>query len=113
MIENQTNNEITISVPSTEHAYLLMNIAEHMNCVIQRYYWRSKYDFSYIEWIEPKIDAFNVVVTLRGDNNNLSGIYEVYEQKRKLIDELPKTVTMTEDEIKRYSCKMLQYCEIL
>lgn len=113
MIEKLTSNEITIVVPSIEHAYMVMNIAEHMNCIIQKYYWRSKFDKEYIVEIEPKIDAFDVVIILRGDITSLGGVHDIYMNKKDMLDKLPKNTAMSEKDIQRYSFELLRYAEIL
>lgn len=108
MIKSMKNGEMIVLVPSTEHAYMLMNIAEHLNCIIQKYYWVSKFDTEYIEYIEPKIyDAFNCEIVLKGNNDDLGGVYEVYQTKKELLNNLPKEPKMTEVEIKELAEQML------
>ena len=41
------DGKLIVTCPTTEHAYLLMDIAEHLNCSIQKYYWISKMDENY------------------------------------------------------------------
>lgn len=100
--------ELTVTTPSTEHAYLLMRTAELLLCTIQRYYWQSKFDSSFVCYIEPKIaDAYDVVVTLRGDEEILDGVREVYNHRKEKLDNLPKTVHLSDKDIRELSFKML------
>ena len=88
-------------VKRTDLAYLLMDIGEHLNCTVQKYFWVSKYDDSVIEEIEPKIiDAYDCVVYLKGKQKDLNGVKEVYERKADLYEQLsPINFPLTEPEI--------------
>lgn len=109
MIEQVRPNEIQVICPTTELAYLLMDIAEHQNCVIQRYWWRSKLDLTVEEEIQPKIfDAYFTIVVLRGDTQDLFSTLAVYTQKKPVYEKLPSLYTpLTESEIKQIAHQII------
>ena len=112
MLEKFTTNSMTLCVPTMNHALLLMDIAEHLNCTIQKYFWSSKYDREIVEEVEPKIpSAYNTVVEIHGALENLNGALEVFRMKRENLNGLSDvTVQMSEDEIKDCATKMLNLC---
>ena len=110
MIEAVKDGFITVRTDNVYAANLLMDIAEHMDCVIQKYYWRSRFDEEVIEEICPKIDdAFYCIVILGGDMNNLGGAYDVFKQKYLLYKQIYRlNIPLTQTEIEEYAVKMLQ-----
>lgn len=97
-------------VESTNLAYLLMDIAEHQNCVIQKYYWISKFDNNVQEEIEPKIlGAFDCVVYIKGKKEDLECVKEIYDRKEEMYKQLPSgRIPLTEQELKDISLRFFQ-----
>ena len=109
MIEAVKNGFITVRTDNMYTASLFMDIAEHMNCIVQKYYWRSRFDEETIEEICPKIDdAFYCIVVLKGDMDNLGGAYDVFKQKYPLYKQLyERSIPLTTTEIKEYADKLI------
>ena len=103
------DKKLIVTCPTNEHAYLLMDIAEHLNCSIQKYYWISKMDENYIEEIEPKIcDAFTCEVFINGLENDLISVMNIYNQKKENLDKLPVSPKLSEQEIHELANKMIK-----
>ena len=97
-----------------EKYYLLMSILQDLGCEIQRYYWRSKLDETYIELIEPKIyDVFDFILDVNGFERQFKQALEIYKEKVKILDKLPKLhEPMTEEEINNIAIKFYQMYSI-
>lgn len=102
------DNEIIEKCPTTEHAYLLMDIAVNLNGIIQRYYWTSKFDEDVLSEIDPKIiDVYNCTVWIRG--NNLEKILEEYYKRKQNFDKIGHIYTSyTEQEIKELANRFIK-----
>ena len=109
MLENETWNTVTVRTPSTEYAYILMTAAQCLNCTIQKYYWSSKFDHDIIEDIEPVIiDAYDCVVILKGNKEDLIKAIDVYKFKAVQRKGLPSgCVKLSEEDIQKYAIAML------
>ena len=102
------DNELIEKCPTTEHAYLLMDIAVNLNGTIQRYYWTSKFDEDEISEIEPKIiDVYDCVVWIKG--NNLEKILDRYYKRKQLFDKIGCVYSpYTEQEIKKLANRFIE-----
>lgn len=93
-----------------EKYYLLMKILQDLGCEIQKYYWRSKLDETYIDYIEPKIiDVFDFILDVNGTENQFKQALEMYKEQVKLRNGLPLLhEPMTEEEINDIAVKFYQ-----
>ena len=95
-------NIAIINVPTTEHAYMLMLLAECQLCAVQKYYWVSKFDPEYIEYLEPKVyDAFTCTVVLQGEEQNIKDCMDAYNNSTWRLDGIRNETYMTEEDIKK------------
>lgn len=115
----KTRNEDFLNVQmenNEEKCKLLMSILQDLGCIIQKYYWRSKFDETYIEYFEPKIyDVFDFILDMSGTENQFKQGLEIYKEKVKILDKLPKLDTpLTDEEIDEIAKKFIQsgYVEI-
>lgn len=87
---------------------LLMYILQDLGCIIQRYYWRSKLDETYIEYLEPKIyDVFDFTLDCIGTSNQFNEAIKIYNERVKLRENLFIVSPLSQEEIKNYSMKVL------
>ena len=105
------NGVLTISVPNTEYAKLLMLFAKTQVCVVSKYYWVSRYDESIISEIEPKIDAYDCVVELKGNPENLLDTLSIYSQNKNRLNGLTLNEALSKDDIRNLACKMINFAE--
>ena len=67
----------------------LMRIMQKHNCFIQKYYWRSLYDPTYIEYMKPKVyDVFSFHVDFGGQMENLKSAWGEFAQLHKTVKKL-------------------------
>lgn len=109
MIENFTDNTMTVRTPSTEWAYVLMNAANGLGADVLKYWWESKYDHEVKEEQEPKIPSvYDCVVIIQGNIPLLNDIIDVFKIKQQTLEGLPSfTEQYSEEEIKGLAFKML------
>lgn len=95
-----------------ERTKYFLALLQKYDCVIQRYYWRSLYDETHIEYLEPKIyDAFYMVIDAYSHNKeNLLNVMEEYNKNKVRIGYLGRCnrKKLTEEGIKEYANKYLQ-----
>lgn len=98
-IEDQTSIEI-------DNIYSRRLLVTLENYKIQRMYWRSKYDYNHIEYIEPKIyDAFIFCIDYIG-KIPLEDLKQ-FNTDKNVYSYLERCCSLSQDEIKEYAGKML------
>lgn len=93
----------------------LMRMMVDAGVTIQKYYWRSKLDDSYIELFEPSIyDVFNFHVDFSGDMNTIKEVMEEYIKIKDTYKHLDKCLEqpLTQEEITDWANKCLKHMEI-
>lgn len=92
----------------------LMCMFEDNNIQIQKFYWRSKLDDTYLELQEPQItDAFYFHIDLNGNTKTIKSILEEYNKIKDTYKFLDKCLLQTsEKEIKQWANKALQNMNI-
>ena len=88
----------------------LMLMLQEENIKIQKFYWRSKFDETYLELQEPKItDVFYFHLDLLGNTDIVKSILNKYNKIEKTYKFLDKCLLkFTDKEIKEISDKCLQ-----
>lgn len=95
---------------------LFMKLAQENNCVIQKYYWRSSLDETYIELQQPKItDVFYFHCDIGGKYEDIKNVLTQYNKLKGVMLHLDKCLItpLTDNEIKDTAYKLLQHCEII
>jgi len=93
----------------------LMSMMLDRGIIIQKFYWRSIFDDTYLELMEPAIyDAFKFHVDFIGDIKIINEVMEEYIKIQDTYGFLDKCLNTpyTEEEIKSLADKCLQHMEI-
>ena len=96
-------------VDSTIKGNLMLKLAQKNGCRIQKYFWVSKLDAEYIEYVEPKVyDVFDMEIILIGELEQIERVVWEYKHQVETICFLEKCVPqecLTEQEIKQIALK--------
>ena len=92
----------------------LMVLMEDNNIQIQKYYWRSKLDETFLSLEEPNVtDVFYFHLDLNGNTKVIKSIIEEYKKIEKTYKFLDKCLLqMSEQEIMEYADKALENMNI-
>ena len=89
-----------------ELTYKFMSMLEDVT--IQKYYWRSKYDETYLELQEPKVyDAFYFHIDIIGKPEKINKIIDDFILIQDTYRHLNNCLKLTEEEIKGIADKAL------
>jgi len=106
MLEIENEAYLSIEMENNMDKYTLMKLQQEYGNTLVRMYYRSKYDYNYIEYIEPKIyDAFIFCVDFAGRKYPLTKALKEFKQNQK-VNFLENCLNrLTEQEIKEYAQK--------
>ena len=96
-----------------EKSKYLMRLCQENNVTIIKYYWRSIFDYEYIELFEPNIvDAFYMHVDIQGKEEDIIHVMEEYNKVKSMLESITVVEPFTEQEIEELACKCLKHMEI-
>lgn len=99
---------VSVELKNTNIKYKLLEMLK--NYTLQRYYWRSTFDSSIIEYLEPKIfDAYTFCVDFIGKADEIVQILKEFDEKRHYLQRLENLYynPITEEEIKQLVSNIL------
>ena len=99
---------VSVELKNTNIKYKLLEMLK--DYTLQRYYWRSIFDSSIIEYLEPKIfDAYIFCVDFIGKADEIVQILKEFDEKRHYLQRLENLYynPITEDEIKQLALNIL------
>ena len=93
----------------TEKSKYLMALCQDNGLIINKFYWRSIFDYETIELFEPKIvDAYYMHIDISGDPSTVEYVLDEYSKVAKMLESITVVEPLTEDEIKEIATKALQ-----
>lgn len=107
MLEIEDEAYLSIEMENIDKYTMLQLQKEYGNTLVRMYY-RSKFDYNYIEYFEPKIyDAFICCLDFSGRKFTLLKALKEYTQNKN-VNYLERCLSkLTEKEIKDYAQKFL------
>ena len=93
-----------------EQTNKLMQLFKQAGIILHKYYWKSKFDETYIELLEPNIfDAFLFQLDVCGDQKTILNVLKYYKQIQKEYKHLDNCLysPLIDKEIKRYATRVL------
>lgn len=104
-VEGITYLSITMDKYLEKSKYFL-RLCQDNGLTIQRYYWRSKFEETIIEYIQPKIiDAFNMIIDVHGTEQTVEQVLQQYSTVNVQLSKLNYIQPLTKEEINNYALK--------
>lgn len=102
-VEGLTHVSITMDRYLEKSKYF-MALCQDNNITIQRYYWRSIFDETIIEYIQPKIvDAFYMIIDVYGEKETVEHVIKQYSTVNEDLSKLSYIKPLSNEEINKYA----------